>query len=87
MNLVCGECVLFVIAINNILVKVQGQILSKMWKDEVMGVDQLKDRGSKFSGAHLYPDGSTNSRSSFSQVGENDAADIYIYMGKKDLVN
>ena len=45
-----------------------------------MGIDQLKDRESKFSGAHLYPDGSTNSRSSFSQVGENGAADI---LGKR----
>ena len=48
-----------------------------MQKDEAVGVDQLKDRGSKFSGAHLYPDGSTNTMSSFSQVGENDATDIW----------
>ena len=48
-----------------------------MQKDEAVGVDQLKDRGGKFSGVHLYPDGSTNSRSSFSQVGENDVVDIW----------
>ena len=51
-----------------------------MREDEVMGVDQLKDQASKFSRAHLYPDGSTNLRSSFFQVGENDAAAIYIYI-------
>ena len=48
-----------------------------------MGVDQLKNRANKFSGAHLYPDGSTNSRLSFSQVGENDAAAIYTYERKR----
>ena len=41
-----------------------------MHKNEVVEVDHLKDRGSKFLGEHLYPDMSANSRSSFSQVGE-----------------
>ena len=47
------EICLVCIAINNILVKVRGRILSKMWKGEIVGVDQLKDQGSKFLG-HIF---------------------------------
>ena len=47
------ETCLVCITINNILVNDRGQILSKIQKDEVVGVDQLKDWAIKFLG-HSY---------------------------------
>ena len=64
------------IVIKNILVKVRGRILSKMWKDEVMGVDQLKDRASKFLGCSCIQVFRQTSRSSFSEEGESNAEQL-----------